>query len=130
MRLEGRSAMRTETVDYHPADRGGKRGTIGNSDAGDSLCRIEKVIRPELRVRVHWAEMRVLGIDCGTECTGYGVVELGSNDVLASIGYGGIRLSRQVPLPERLATIFDKLSTLIRQHRPDRVAIEDVFYAV
>lgn len=74
--------------------------------------------------------MRVLGIDCGTECTGYGIVELDRNDVLESIGYGGIKLSRQVPLPERLATIFQKLSTLILEHRPDRVAIEDVFHAV
>ena len=74
--------------------------------------------------------MRVLGIDCGTECTGYAVVELARNDVLGSITYGGIKLSRQVPLPERLATIFDKLCALIEQHRPDRVAIEDVFYAV
>lgn len=74
--------------------------------------------------------MRVLGIDCGTECTGYGVVELGENDALACIAYGGIKLSRQVPLPQRLATIFDKLCALIDEHRPDRVAIEDVFYAV
>jgi crossover junction endodeoxyribonuclease RuvC len=74
--------------------------------------------------------MRVLGVDCGTECTGYGLVELGRSDALACIGYGGIKLSRQVPLPERLSTIFDKLCSLIQQHRPDRVAIEDVFYAV
>src|SRR5215470_16755130 len=74
--------------------------------------------------------MRVLGIDCGTECTGYGLVELGRNDALGSIAYGAIQLSRQVPLPERLSTIFDKLCALIEQHRPERVAIEDVFYAV
>lgn len=74
--------------------------------------------------------MRVLGIDCGTECTGYGVVELGRNDALACVAYGGIKLSRQVPLPERLLTIFAKLCALIEQHRPDCVAIEDVFYAV
>ena len=74
--------------------------------------------------------MRVLGIDCGTECTGYGVVELARNDALGSIAYGGIKLSRQVALPERLSTIFDTLCALIEQHRPDRVAIEDVFYAV
>ena len=74
--------------------------------------------------------MRVLGIDCGTECTGYGLVELGSHDELSSITYGGIRLSRHTPLPERLSTIFSKLCDLIREHQPDRVAIEDVFYAV
>lgn len=74
--------------------------------------------------------MRVLGIDCGTECTGYGVVDLGRGDALTSVCYGGIKLSRQAPLPERLATIFDELCALIRAHHPDRVAIEDVFYAV
>lgn len=74
--------------------------------------------------------MRVLGVDCGTECTGYGLVELDAHEQLTSIAYGGIRLSRQTPLPERLSTIFDKLCDLIRAHQPDRVAIEDVFYAV
>lgn len=74
--------------------------------------------------------MRVLGIDCGTECTGYGVVELDRREKLGCIAFGGIRLSPREPLPRRLSTIFDRLSDLIEQHRPDRVAIEDVFYAV
>jgi len=74
--------------------------------------------------------MRVLGIDCGTECTGYGVVDLDSRDKLGCICFGGIKLSPRDPLPERLSTIFDKLGALIEQHQPDRVAIEDVFYAV
>lgn len=74
--------------------------------------------------------MRVLGIDCGTECTGYGVVEFDSREKLGCICFGGIRLSPREPLPRRLSTVFDRLSTLIEQHRPDRVAIEDVFYAV
>src|SRR5215471_8142557 len=42
MRLEGRSAMRTETVDYHPAASPGKRAMMGNSDAGDSACGLRK----------------------------------------------------------------------------------------
>jgi crossover junction endodeoxyribonuclease RuvC len=74
--------------------------------------------------------MRVLGIDCGTECTGYGVVELDTRDVLHCVCFGGIILSRQKPMAERLCTIFDKLSRMIEEHRPDQVAIEDVFYAV
>jgi crossover junction endodeoxyribonuclease RuvC len=75
-------------------------------------------------------EMRVLGIDCGTECTGYGVVELNGLEQLECCCFGGIKLSPRDPLPERLSTIFDKLCGMIRQHQPDRVAIEDVFYAV
>ena len=74
--------------------------------------------------------MRVLGIDCGTECTGYGVVELNGGEELNCLCFGGIKLSPRDPLPERLSTIFDQLCGMIRQHEPDRVAIEDVFYAV
>src|ERR1700687_5150057 len=74
--------------------------------------------------------MRVLGIDCGTECTGYGVVELDGREKLTCIGFGGIKLSPRDPLPQRLSTIFDKLCCLIQQYQPDRVAIEDVFYAL
>ncbi|MBV9341463.1 MAG: crossover junction endodeoxyribonuclease RuvC [Acidobacteria bacterium] len=74
--------------------------------------------------------MLVLGIDCGNECTGYGLVELDSGQELRCIDYGDITLSRETPLPDRLAAIFDQLSTLIEKHHPDRVAIEEVFYAV
>jgi crossover junction endodeoxyribonuclease RuvC len=74
--------------------------------------------------------MRVLGIDCGTECTGYGVVELDGHEKLGCVCFGGIKVSTRDPLAERLSTIFDRLCSLIRQHQPDRVAIEDVFYAV
>ena len=74
--------------------------------------------------------MRVLGIDCGTEYTGYGVVELLANGDLQSCAFGAIRLSARDPLPERLATVFTRLGEIIRQQQPDHVAIEDVFYAV
>ena len=74
--------------------------------------------------------MRVLGIDCGSEYTGYGVVELGRDDKLICLTCGVIQLSPHDPLPRRLAIIFDGLGAIIREHRPDNVAIEDVFYAV
>jgi len=74
--------------------------------------------------------MRVLGIDCGTECTGYGVVELSASDTLMCLTCGAIRLSAREPLPTRLATIFHRLGQIIVEQQPDAVAIEDVFYAV
>ena len=74
--------------------------------------------------------MRVLGIDCGTECTGYGLVELDRRDELNCVKFGAVRLPRQTPLPERLARIFETLCRLVEEYQPDRVAIEDVFYAV
>src|SRR3984957_45162 len=48
------------------------------------------------------SSMRVFGIDCGTECTGYGVVEwddAGREPHLVSLGCGGIRLPKKEPLP-------------------------------
>lgn len=74
--------------------------------------------------------MRVLGIDCGSHHTGYGVVELGRDDGLQCLAQGAITLSLREPLASRLATIFTKLGAIIAQHRPDEVAIEDIFYAV
>jgi crossover junction endodeoxyribonuclease RuvC len=74
--------------------------------------------------------MRVLGIDCGTEVTGYGIVDLYADGSLACVSCGAVRLSPREPLPSRLATIFNRLSSIIDQHQPEHVAIEDVFYAV
>jgi crossover junction endodeoxyribonuclease RuvC len=74
--------------------------------------------------------MRVLGIDCGGEYTGYGVVELRSGEELVCLSCGAIRLSPREPLARRLARIYDELGVLIGKHRPDQVAIEEVFYAL
>jgi crossover junction endodeoxyribonuclease RuvC len=74
--------------------------------------------------------MRVLGIDCGTEYTGYGVVDLLGSGELCCVTCGAIKLSAREPMPLRLSTIFDRLTEIIQVHQPDRVAIEDVFYAL
>jgi crossover junction endodeoxyribonuclease RuvC len=74
--------------------------------------------------------MRVLGIDCGTECTGYGVVDLCPDGNLICLTCGGIKLSTRNSMAARLATIFSRLGGLIEEYQPEQVAIEDVFYAV
>jgi crossover junction endodeoxyribonuclease RuvC len=74
--------------------------------------------------------MRVLGIDCGTEYTGYGVVELLADDRLICITSGAIRVSAHDAMPTRLSRISSRLQELIAEYRPDWVAIEEVFYAV
>src|SRR5579872_7367276 len=73
--------------------------------------------------------MRALGIDCGSEVTGYGVVEQTPNGTLICIAAGCIRLAARKTLPERLGEVFAKLSNVIAEHMPEVVAIEDVFYA-
>ncbi len=72
--------------------------------------------------------MRVLGIDCGTECTGFGVVE-GEGQECRFVAAGAIRTTARSPLSERLLRIADELRRLISVYTPDAVAIEDVFFA-
>jgi crossover junction endodeoxyribonuclease RuvC len=73
--------------------------------------------------------MRVLGIDCGGEYTGYGVVEQ-DGGVLHHICSGAIRLSARQPLELRLKKICEELHKIILAYSPEEVAIEDVFYAI
>ena len=72
----------------------------------------------------------MLGIDCGTENTGYGVVEQSGEGEMHALTSGAIRVSAREPLPQRLEQIFTKLSELIAAQQPELVAIEEVFYAV
>jgi crossover junction endodeoxyribonuclease RuvC len=74
--------------------------------------------------------MRVMGIDCGGEYTGYGIVELDVHDKLCCLACGAIKLSLRETLPRRLSRIFAELGAIIVEHRPEQVAIEDVFYAL
>jgi crossover junction endodeoxyribonuclease RuvC len=74
--------------------------------------------------------MRVLGIDCGSEYTGYGVVEDGPGHRLFCCACGAIRLRPRDTMALKLQQIYSQLSDIITEHQPDMVAIEDVFYAV
>jgi crossover junction endodeoxyribonuclease RuvC len=74
--------------------------------------------------------MRVLGIDCGSEYTGYGVVEELSDGRLSCCVNGAIRLKPGSAMANRLQKIFSELTAIIAEHRPAVVAIEDIFYAV
>lgn len=75
------------------------------------------------------AVMRVLGIDCGTERTGFGVIQSDgvSHRMIAS---GVIRTNTKDALCARLTTIAAELRTIIGEHRPDAVAVEEVFHSV
>src|ERR1700678_2400812 len=74
--------------------------------------------------------MRVLGIDCGGEYTGYGVVEMHSGGRLVCLTCGAIKLSPRESLARRVSRIYDELGVLITVHHPDEVAIEGIFFAL
>ena len=72
--------------------------------------------------------MRVLGIDCGTERTGYGVID--SDGVThRMIEAGVLKTDAKHSLSRRLLTISEGLRRAIERFSPDCVAVEDVFYA-
>jgi crossover junction endodeoxyribonuclease RuvC len=73
--------------------------------------------------------VRVLGIDCGSERTGYGVIESdGLNHRMVTAGV--IKTSPRWPFEKRLLEIAVGLRALIREHHPELAAVEQVFHAV
>ena len=77
--------------------------------------------------------MRVFGIDCGTEVTGYGVVETDETERqprLVMKAMGAIRLVKNKTTAERLEQVYNELSAKLERWKPDAVAIEEVFYSV
>ena len=73
--------------------------------------------------------MRVMGIDCGTEWTGYGVVETDARSGLRPVAHGAIHLLKRDSLPHRLTVVYGRLMELMAAHQPDVVAVEEVFHA-
>jgi crossover junction endodeoxyribonuclease RuvC len=73
--------------------------------------------------------MLVLGIDPGTAITGYGVVRGEPFGAMALVECGVIRTSARDALPVRLREIYDDVRALIDRHKPQALAVEDVFYA-
>jgi crossover junction endodeoxyribonuclease RuvC len=73
------------------------------------------------------SSLTVLGIDPGTAATGYGVVTAQGQAVSAVCG-GVITTAADVPLERRLGAIFEQIGVLLDDHRPQAIAVEDIFF--
>jgi len=71
--------------------------------------------------------MIILGIDPGTAITGYGVIEKKPAKIEV-IGYGCIRTETNLSTAERLKKIDQQLAKIIRQYKPQQMAVEDIFF--
>ncbi len=69
--------------------------------------------------------MRVLGIDPGSWCMGYGLIDALPNGDHRYVASGHLALKGE--LPERLLQIEQGLSTILEKYCPDAVAVETVF---
>jgi crossover junction endodeoxyribonuclease RuvC len=72
--------------------------------------------------------MRVLGIDCGSRVTGYGVIDTDGADCVF-VRCGAIRSRPADPLAGRLRSIYNGIFEVIREFGPEAAAFENVFYA-
>ena len=72
--------------------------------------------------------MRVLGIDCGTEKTGFGVIQTDGR-THRLIEAGVIRTNPKDAMAHRLLLIGQELRSVFARHAPECAAIEEVFYA-
>lgn len=72
--------------------------------------------------------IRILGIDCGSERTGWGVIDSDGRTHRVA-GHGVIRTTPSHSLDRRLHVIAQGLREVLANHRPDAAAVEDVFYS-
>jgi crossover junction endodeoxyribonuclease RuvC len=70
----------------------------------------------------------VLGVDPGTQHTGYGVITEMAGKVMA-LEWGVISPRPSLPLPEKLRTIHTALRACLEAHHPDTMAVETLFLA-
>lgn len=71
------------------------------------------------------ASVRVLGIDPGSQCTGFGVVDA-AGPRLTYVASGVIR-TQNGEFAARLCEIFTCVQRIVAQYRPHEIAIERVF---
>lgn len=72
--------------------------------------------------------MLILGIDPGVAITGYGLVGDAGRG-LAAVEYGVIETPPGLPLGDRLLRLDRQLRALLGAHRPDVVAVEELFFS-
>jgi len=81
--------------------------------------------------------MRIIGIDPGTLCCGYGIIEveekskgiyISRKTSLRYITSGEIKLKKNAPLPFRLKILYDSLREIIKEYRPSHLCLEKIFY--
>ena len=71
---------------------------------------------------------RVIGIDPGSRCTGYGIID-GGRDSIRHVASGIVSTPSSAPFPERLGRIYSRLREVIGETGAEELAVEEVFVA-
>ena len=71
--------------------------------------------------------VRILGIDPGTSLIGYGVIESKDNKLIA-LCYDKLETEKNIPNSGRVLTIYNFFNDIIKKYKPDKVAVESLFF--
>jgi len=69
----------------------------------------------------------ILGIDPGTTILGYGIIHVKGNK-LSLLTFGVVQLNKLKDHPEKLARIYSRIDGLIKEYKPQELAIEAPFF--
>ncbi|MBP7821075.1 crossover junction endodeoxyribonuclease RuvC, partial [Candidatus Saccharibacteria bacterium] len=72
--------------------------------------------------------MKILGVDPGTAIVGFGVIETNGHKH-TMVDAGVIRTPAHQDLELRLKTIYDSLSEIIKENKPEIMVVEKLFFA-
>jgi crossover junction endodeoxyribonuclease RuvC len=71
--------------------------------------------------------MVTIGIDPGTARLGYGIIA--DQPEPRAIAFGVVETPAHLPMERRLVLLHDAVTMLINEHRPDSLAVEQLFFA-
>ncbi len=71
--------------------------------------------------------MRIIGIDPGYAIMGYGIVDY-KRSKFTPVEYGSITTEPHTAPEKRLMALYDELTRIIREYKPDGASIEELFY--
>ena len=82
-----------------------------------------------MNIRSGPSACRILGIDPGSQRTGFGIIDVDAAGKLVHVHHGALEVAGEDTFPLRLKRIFDELAAIIEVHRPAECGIERVFMA-
>jgi len=70
--------------------------------------------------------IRILGLDPGLRCTGWGIIDVLGNS-MKHVDHGVIKSTSDIPLPIRLTELSKALNEILDKFAPDEAAVEETF---
>ncbi len=73
--------------------------------------------------------MRILGIDPGIGICGFGLIETSARASARVLDFGAVTTKVDAPIPARLLELYDSLTQVFNECKPEMVAVEKLFFA-